>query len=241
MYKLKSKTFVRNRLTFYTVAPAFNEERSIGKVIADIPKEFVSEVVVVNNGSTDGTNEEALKCGATVLYEPRKGYGYACLKGIEYVRSKPLHEQPGIIVFLDGDYSDFPQEIVKLVRPIQEGYDMVIGSRIISIRERGSMPPQARFGNALATKLILWLYKAKFSDLGPFRAIRFDKLLTLNMKDTTFGWTVEMQIKAAKNGLKYTEIPVSYRRRIGASKITGTTRGTIMAGYKILRTIFKLL
>lgn len=118
---------------------------------------------------------------------------------------------------------------------------MVIGSRTIGIRERGSMPPQARFGNILATKLILWFYKAKFSDLGPFRAIKFDKLLMLDMKDTTFGWTIEMQIKAAKNGLKYTEIPVSYRRRIGASKITGTTKGTIMAGYKILWTIFKLL
>src|SRR5579884_3907469 len=182
------------------IIPAFNEASSIGKVIADIPKEFVSEVVVVDNGSTDGTNEEALRDGATVLYEPRKGY--ACLKGIEYARSKPLHEQPGIIVFLDGDYSDFPQEMVKLVEPIQEGYDMVIGSRTIGTRERGSMPPQARFGNALATKLILWLYKVKFSDLGPFRAIRFDKLLMLDMKDTTFGWTVEMQIKAAKNGLK---------------------------------------
>lgn len=223
------------------IIPAFNEERSIGKVIDDIPKEFVSEVVVVNNGSTDGTNEEALRSGATVLYEPRKGYGYTCLKGIKYARSKPLHEQPGIIVFLDGDYSDFPQEMVKLVKAIQEGYDMVIGSRTIGKRERGSMLPQARFGNALATKLIFWLYKAKFSDLGPFRAIRFNKLLTLGMEDTTFGWTVEMQIKAAKNGLKYTEIPVSYCRRIGASKIAGTTKGTIMAGHKILWTLFKLL
>jgi glycosyltransferase involved in cell wall biosynthesis len=177
-----------------------------------------------------------------VLREDARGYGYACLKGMEHAKSKPSRARPDIIVFLDGDYSDYPEEMDKLVRPIiEEGFDMVIGSRALGNRQKGSMLPQAVFGNALATKLIRWLYGASFTDLGPFRAIKFDRLLDLDIRDKTFGWTVEMQVKAAKKGLKCCEVPVSYRKRIGISKITGTLGGTIKAGYRILWTIFKYL
>lgn len=222
------------------IIPAYNEEDSIGKVLDDIPEGFVNEVVVVNNASTDTTAQVAEAHGATVIDEQRRGYGQACLRGIEY--SKTLNEHPDIIVFLDGDYSDYPEEMRELVKPILErDYDMVIGSRKLGSAEPGAMLPQARFGNALATTLIKWIYGVKFTDLGPFRAIKFDKLLELGMSDTTFGWTVEMQVKAAKSGYKCTEVPVSYRKRIGVSKITGTLSGSFKAGYKILWTIFKLL
>lgn len=224
------------------IIPAFNEADSVGKVISDIPRNIVSEIIVVNNGSNDQTEKEARNAGATVLHEKQRGYGYACLKGIEYARSKPASEQPDILVFLDGDYSDFPQEIEQLVKPIiEEDLDMVIGSRKLGNREKGVMLPQAILGNALATSLIRCFYGAHFTDLGPFRAIRFDKLLELDMQDKTFGWTVEMQVKAVKYGLKCCEVPVSYRKRIGVSKITGTLSGTIKAAYKILWTIFKYL
>lgn len=222
------------------IIPAYNEEDSIGKVIADIPAGLVSGVVVVDNASTDGTGKEAESKGATVIEERRRGYGQACLRGIEYAES--LDDRPDIIVFLDGDYSDYPGEMIELVKPIAEGnYDMVIGSRKLGRAAPGAMLPQARFGNALATTLIKWLYGVKFTDLGPFRAIEFGKLLKLGMADTTFGWTVEMQVKAAKMGYRCTEVPVSYRKRIGVSKITGTLSGSFKAGYKILWTIFKLL
>lgn len=224
------------------IIPAFNEQNSIGSVLTDIPKDLVSEVVVVNNNSTDDTEKVAVSLGATVLSENRRGYGYACLGGIEYAKSKPAKEKPDVIVFLDGDYSDFPQEMTEVVRPITEdGFDMVIGSRTIGNREAGSMLPQALAGNFIATKLIKLFYGYSFTDLGPFRAIKFDKLLELDMRDTTYGWTVEMQIKAAKKKLKCTEVPVFYRKRIGVSKITGTIEGTIKASYKILWTIFKYL
>lgn len=224
------------------IIPALNEEDSIARVISDIPIELVCEIVVVNNGSKDGTEIKARDAGATVLSEDRKGYGYACIRGIDYAKSKTGLEQPDIIVFLDGDYSDYPQEMEYLLKPILEsGYDLVIGSRRLGRRERGSMLPQAVFGNALATKLIKWFYGASFTDLGPFRAIKFDKLLELEMRDKTFGWTVEMQVKAAKMGLRYCEVPVSYRNRIGTSKVTGTLSGTVKAGYKILWTIFRNL
>jgi len=230
---------ILNHPNVLVIIPAFNEAESIEQVIADIPEEFVQEVVVVNNASTDKTEMNAAKAGATVLRETRKGYGYACLKGIEYAKSK--FEPPDIIVFLDGDYSDFPSEIVTLVQPIQQvGVDLVIGSRTLGKREKGAMLPQAIFGNWLATRLIRWLYGVRFTDLGPFRAIKFEKLLALQMQDTTFGWTVEMQVKAAKQNFKCVEVPVSYKKRIGISKITGTVSGTFKAGYKILWTIFKL-
>ena len=224
------------------IIPAFNEEESIGKVLGDIPEELVEETIVVSNGSTDATEENARKAGATVLREENKGYGNACLKGMSHIAAKHQDEKPEIVVFLDGDYSDYPEEMSLLIKPIiEEDYDMVIGSRATGEREKGSMMPQQIFGNWLATTLIKVLYGVEFTDLGPFRAIKYDKLLEIGMEDKNFGWTVEMQVKAAKLGLKCTEVPVNYRQRIGVSKVTGTIKGTIMAGYKILWTIFKLL
>lgn len=222
------------------IIPAFNEEEAIGKVLAEIPSDWVDEVIVVSNGSTDHTVEVAKSGGATVLLEPNRGYGRACLKGMAYVAAKAKGDQPEIIVFLDGDYSDYPEELPMLVRPIiDEGYDMVIGSRALGDREKGAMQPQQIFGNWLATSLIKLFFKTSFSDLGPFRAICYDSLLKLNMKDKTYGWTVEMQVKAAKQNMRCTELPVRYRVRIGESKVSGTLKGTIMAGYKILWTIFR--
>lgn len=226
----------------YVVIPAFNEEDSIGKVVRDIPAGLVREVVVVSNGSTDATETNASQAGATVLRETRKGYGYACLKGLAYLAEKSGKEKPEIVVFLDGDYSDYPEEMPMLVEPIvKEGYDMVIGSRALGNREKGAMMPQQLFGNWLATTLIRLLYRVNFSDLGPFRAITWEALQKIHMQDQTFGWTVEMQVKAAKHQMKCLDVPVKYRRRIGVSKVTGTIKGTIMAGYKILWTIFKLM
>lgn len=216
------------------IIPAFNEEGSIGKVIADIPKALVQEIIVADNGCIDRTAEVAQAAGARVIWEERKGYGYACLAGIAALNA------PAIVVFLDGDYSDFPSEMPLLVQPILAGdAEMVIGSRIRGVRERGALLPQARFGNALATFLIRLLFRVRYTDLGPFRAIRYDRLLAMDMQDKTFGWTVEMQVKAAKMGMRVCEVPVSYRKRIGQSKITGTVKGTILAGYKIITTIFR--
>ena len=224
------------------IIPAYNEEKSIGLVVKDIPKNWVREILVCNNASTDNTASVARQGGATVLDQPNKGYGNACLKGIEYLKQKPEEEKPDIVVFLDGDYSDYPEEIADLVRPIiEEDMDMVIGSRAIGKMERGAMMPQQIFGNWLATNLIKLFYNYHFTDLGPFRAIKYQKLIELDMQDRDFGWTVEMQVKAAKMKFKCTEIPVSYRRRVGVSKVSGTIRGTILAGHKILWTIFKLL
>lgn len=222
--------------------PAFNEEASIGKVIDEIPKSVVQEIIVCNNASTDNTKKVALAHGATVVDQPLKGYGNACLKGIAYLKSKPKAEQPEIVVFLDGDYSDYPEELPSLVHPVTaEGMDLVIGSRALGDLEKGAMMPQQIFGNWLATNLIRLIYGYNFTDLGPFRAIKYDQLLAIDMQDTNFGWTVEMQVKAAKMKLNCTEVPVRYRKRIGVSKVSGTIRGTLMAGYKILWTIFKLV
>lgn len=226
------------RKNIVVVIPAFNEENSVGNVLKEIPKELVSEVIVVNNNSNDKTKVNAQRAGATVLDEKRQGYGHACLKGIAYVKEK--EPKPDIIVFIDADYSDYPEEMRELIKPIiEQDYDMVIGSRALGKRERGSMTPQQVFGNKLATGLMRFLYGVKYTDLGPFRAIKFDKLLELEMKDTTYGWTVEMQLKAAKKKMKVTEVPVNYRKRIGFSKVSGTIKGTIMAGYKIITTLFK--
>jgi len=222
------------------IIPAFNEENSLDKVLQDIPADLVREVIVCNNASTDTTPQVAVANGATLVNQPIRGYGNACLKGMEHVANNPI--PPDIVVFLDADYSDYPEEMYDLVRPIlEEEVDMVIGSRALGDMESGSMTPQQIFGNWLATNLIRFLYKYEFTDLGPFRAIRYDKLLAIDMQDKTYGWTVEMQVKAAKLKMKCTEIPVTYRKRIGFSKVSGTVKGTILAGHKILWTIFKLL
>lgn len=220
------------------IIPAFNEENGIGQVLSEIPKDLVEEVVVVNNASTDDTEKIARDAGATVLREEIPGYGRACLKGIEYVRQNP----PDVVVFLDADHSDYPEEMTSIVEPIlDQNADLVIGSRALGNREKGSMTPQQVFGNWLATGLLKLFYNVRFTDLGPFRAIRFDKLMAIDMQDKTYGWTVEMQLKAAKMKMNCVEVPVRYRKRIGFSKISGTIKGTVMAGYKILYTIFKYL
>ena len=222
------------------IIPAYNEESSIGLVLDDIPSTLVREVIVCNNNSTDNTKSVALSRGAVVVDATQKGYGNACLKGLDYIASKS--DTPDIVVFLDGDYSDHPEQMNELVEPIiSSDYDLVIGSRAMGQIEQGSMEPQQIFGNWLATTLIRAFYRVNFTDLGPFRAIKYSSLLALNMEDRDFGWTVEMQVKAAKMKMKSIEIPVNYRKRIGVSKISGTIKGTILAGHKILWTIFKLL
>lgn len=222
------------------IIPAFNEERSISRVIMDIPEDDVQEVIVVNNASTDDTAKVAAAHGATVLSEAQSGYGNACLKGIDYLKS--LESKTDIVVFLDGDYSDYPQQLPDLIAPIRHGNsDLVIGSRALGQRESGSMTIPQIFGNWLATTLLRLFYGVKFTDLGPFRAILYDKLLALGMEDKTYGWTVEMQLKAVKQGMHCSEVPVNYKRRIGVSKVSGTVKGTVLAGYKILYTIFKYL
>lgn len=216
------------------IIPVLNEEGSIAHVLAAIPKDLVQEILVVDNGSSDRTAELASSMGARVISEPRRGYGYACLKGIEETRD------PDIVVFLDGDFSDHPEEMSLLVEPIASGKaDLVIGSRALGSRERNALPPHSQFGNHLAGMLIWHLFGFRYTDLGPFRAIRYASLMELGMIDQTFGWTVEMQIKAVRHGLRILEVPVSYRRRIGTSKISGTVMGSVKAGTKIIWTIFK--
>lgn len=222
------------------IIPAFNEEKSIGKVVQAIPMNLVREVVVCNNASTDSTPQVARENGATVVNVPQKGYGMACLAGIEYIDAKSI--SPDVVVFLDGDFSDHPEELPLLLTPIAEdNMDMVIGSRALGDMERGAMMPQQIFGNWLATTLMKIIYNYEFSDLGPFRSIKYSALKRLDMQDKDFGWTVEMQVKAAKYKLKCTEVAVSYRKRIGVSKVSGTVKGTLLAGHKILWTIFKLI
>lgn len=224
------------------IIPAYNEEASIPLVLRDIPSEWVREIIVCNNASKDQTATVAAAAGATVVHQARKGYGSACLKGIEYIRQKPAIDQPDIVVFMDADYSDHPEELPLLVAPIlQQDMDMVIGSRALGELSPGAMTPQQIFGNWLATNLIRLFYRYDFTDLGPFRAIKWQQLLNLQMQDPDFGWTVEMQVKAAKMKLRCTEIPVTYRERVGVSKVSGTVKGTVLAGHKILWTIFKLL
>ena len=218
------------------IIPVFNEESSIGRVLDDLPQEKLKEIIVVDNACTDNTAEVAQKHGARVVEETRRGYGSACLKGISELNGTD------VIVFIDGDYSDYPEELEKLVEPIKTGEaDFVLGSRMILPDSRAALLPQARYGNQLATYLIILFFGYRFTDLGPFRAIRYESLKQLSMVDIDFGWTVEMQIKAVKHGLRIKEIPVHYRKRIGISKITGTISGTIRAGVKIIYTIFKYL
>ena len=219
------------------IIPAYNEEKSIAKVIQDLPS-YVDEIVVVSNNSSDETIDVAKKAGATVLTEKRRGYGYACLKGISYIKSQTI--KPDIIVFLDGDYSDYPKELNKLIAPIiNEHFDFIVGARSKKLREKGSMTIPQIFGNWLATSLMAFFFNSKFTDLGPLRAIKYNKLIDLNMEDKTYGWTVEMQLKALKRNYLYKEIHVKYRNRIGISKVSGTLKGTIFAGIKILYWIVK--
>ncbi|TCK67441.1 glycosyl transferase family 2 [Winogradskyella wandonensis] len=236
------KNHAERSLSIKVIIPAYNEEESIPLVIADIPK-IVDEIIVVSNNSTDNTEANAKNAGATVLVENRKGYGYACLKGMSYIASASLNNQtkrPDIIVFLDGDYSDYPEELTKIVAPIiDDNIDFVIGARDKNLREAGSMTGPQIFGNWLATSLMKLFFRSTFTDLGPFRAIKYDKLLALDMEDKTYGWTVEMQLKVLKKKFSYREIPVNYRNRIGVSKVSGTVKGAIFAGVKILTWIFK--
>ena len=218
------------------ILPAYNEEASIGLVLKDLPQDTLHEIIVVDNNSTDGTARVAAENGARVVGEKRQGYGSACLKGISIL------DDPDIVVFLDADYSDYPEEIAQLVEPIIAGeMDFVLGSRMILPASRNALLPQARYGNKLAVFLIQIFFSHGFTDLGPFRAIRYESLKAIGMQDQDFGWTVEMQIKAVKHSLRIKEIPVRYRERIGVSKITGTIAGTFKAGTKIIYTIFKYL
>ncbi|HEV8117630.1 MAG TPA: glycosyltransferase family 2 protein [Thermoanaerobaculia bacterium] len=215
------------------IIPVFNERESLPLVVSDIPRDLVSEIVVVDNGSTDGTDLVAQRLPVRLVRETRKGYGSACLAGLAALEDSP----PDVVVFLDGDYSDHPEEMPRLLEAIRGGADLVIGSRILGKAEPGAMLPQARFGNRLACFLIRSLYGHRYTDLGPFRAIRWAACRLLDMRDRDFGWTCEMQVKAVRRRLRIEEVPVSYRRRVGVSKITGTVSGTLRAGWKILWTI----
>ncbi len=225
-------------ISIAVVIPAFNEENAIGMVLKDIPKDWVDSIVVVDNNSSDFTKEKVLEHGAIVLEESYQGYGASCLCGINFLLNQDI--VPDIIVFLDADYSDFPEELPKVVEPIfTQQMDMVIGSRALGNRELGSMTVPQLFGNWLATKLVQIFFGVKYTDLGPFRAITTKALKAIQMQDKTYGWTVEMQVKAAKMNLKTTEVPVNYKNRVGVSKISGTVKGTVVAGYKIIQTILK--
>ncbi len=218
------------------IIPAYNEEESLPHVLNDLPQDRLHQVIVVDNSSTDRTAEVARANGATVVYEKRRGYGQACLSGMDAL------DNPDAVVFLDGDYSDFPEEIDLLLEPIlADEADFVVGSRMILEESRKALLPQARYGNQLAVFLIRLFFGHRFTDLGPFRAIRYESLQAIGMQDKNFGWTVEMQIKAVQKGLRIREVPVHYRMRIGVSKITGTVSGTLKAGTKIIYTIFKYL
>ena len=222
------------------IIPALNEEKSIQKVIHDIPKDLVNEIVVVDNSSTDETAVKAAETGVTVIKESVRGYGSACHSGLEYLKTKLW--QPDIVVFLDGDYSDYPEEMKKLLEPIiNRGYDLVLGARTIDKEEKHAMSYQQVLGNRLLIFIIRLLYRHKYRDLGPFRAIKYTKLIQLDIKDRSYGWTTEMQLKALKQNLKILEIPVNYRARIGESKISGSLFNSLKAGFIILMTIFRYL
>jgi glycosyltransferase involved in cell wall biosynthesis len=223
--------------TVDVVIPALNEEASLPQVLADLPRPPVRRVVVADNGSADGTARVAREGGAIVVPAARRGYGSACLAGLAYLRE---NSPPEVVAFVDADYSDHPEELPLLLAPLFSGAaDLVIGSRVLGEHERGALLPQARAGNVVACLLIRLLYGHRYTDLGPFRAARWEALERLGMSDPDFGWTAEMQVKALRHGLRVAEVPVSYRRRIGVSKITGTLAGTVRAGYKILWTVLR--
>ncbi|MGE5111688.1 MAG: glycosyltransferase family 2 protein [Acidobacteriaceae bacterium] len=216
------------------IIPALNEEIAIGAVLKDIPRGIAQQVIVVDNGSRDRTSEIAAQSGAQVVREPQRGYGSACLAGI-----KALSSEIEIVVFMDGDHSDHPEQLPNLLNPIfQGGADFVLGTRSTDQHSAAALTLLQRWGNRLATSLMRRFWGCDYTDLGPLRAIRRDSLESLSMSDPDFGWTVEMQIKAAVMGLRILETPVSYRARIGKSKVSGTLKGSILAGAKILFTIF---
>jgi glycosyltransferase involved in cell wall biosynthesis len=224
----------RSVTTIDVVIPALDEERALPHVLAAIPRPLVRRVVVADNGSRDRTSAVARAHGAEVVHEPERGYGAACLAALAHLEADP----PEIVVFLDGDHSDHPEELPRLVEPIVRGdADFVVGSRATGRKERGALTPQQIVGNALACRALYALYRVRYTDLGPFRAIRWRALEALDMRDRSFGWTVEMQIKAARGRVPHAEVPVSYRRRIGQSKVSGTVRGTVLASAKILWTL----
>jgi glycosyltransferase involved in cell wall biosynthesis len=228
-------------MNVFVMIPALNEAAAIGRVIAEIDTQIVTKIIVADNGSTDQTAAIARLAGATVVFAPQRGYGNACLAAMAYAKQKSPTEQPDVVVFLDADFSDYPSELAAVIAPIlTKNMDMVIGSRVLGNAERGALMPVQRFGNWLSTHLIYIRYGLRFTDLGPFRAIRWQTLLAMDMQDKTYGWTVEMQVKAAKMKLRTCEVPVSYKPRIGVSKVSGTIKGSIMAGVKILWTIFTL-
>lgn len=215
------------------IIPALNEENAVSRVIRDLPKDILRNIIVVDNGSTDNTAEKARQAGAIVLEEKKKGYGSACLKALEYISKEAT--KPDIVAFIDADYSDYPEHLTEITEPlIKKQADLVIGSRIAGNADKGSLTLPQRAGNTLACRLIRLLYGYRFTDLGPFRAVSYQALQAMKMKDHDYGWTVEMQIKAAQLGLRCTEVPVNYRRRIGVSKVSGTVKGVFMAGYKII-------
>lgn len=225
----------KSRVT--VIIPALNEEKSIGSVLNAIPRNLVNEIIVVDNGSTDRTADVARHCGARVVLEPARGYGAACLAGIA-----EINNDCDIVAFVDADFSDFPEDLEKLLQPVNENKaDMVIGTRTMSAESRSALTPQQRFGNWLATTLVSAFFGYRYSDLGPFRVVRRDALERLGMTDRNYGWTIEMQIKAVQKNLLIAEVPVRYRIRIGRSKISGTVKGTILAGVKIIYTIFRYL
>ncbi len=237
LHMMNSKIKTLKNIEVAIIIPVLNEEEAIVKVLEDLPEHRRQLVLVVDNGSLDKSMEVARKAGAKVLFEPQKGYGRACLKGLKWLKANDI--KPQIVVFLDGDYSDFPAEIELLLEPLlSRNFDFVLGSRTIKKESRRALTPQARFGNLLATRLIDLIWGFSYSDLGPFRALDYSLLKNLKMDDKTYGWTVQMQIRALQSQARILEIPVSYRYRMGQSKISGTIKGTILAGYKILSTIW---
>ncbi len=221
-----------NKQKISVIIPVFNEEESIGKVLSDLPKDYLDNIIIVDNGSTDNSAGIAAEHGALVLSETERGYGAACLKGINYLKE---NSPPDILVFLDGDYSDYPEELLNLVDKINEGYDFVLGSRVLGVEKYGAaLPPHSIMGNKMAAFFLKIFFGGNYTDMGPFRAIRFSRLLELKMVDRNFGWTMEMQIKAERAKLKVVELPVHYRERYGGqSKVTGNLTGSIKAFLKI--------
>ena len=216
------------------IIPALDEEGAIGQTVARLDRGLVHEVIVVDNGSRDRTAERAAAAGARVVFEPRRGYGRACLSGVEAAAGAD------ILVFLDGDGSDVPEDLPRILAPIQRGEaDLVLGSRTLGRREPGALSAHQLWGNRLVLMLLRLLYGLRLTDFGPFRAIRGEALRALGMGHPTYGWPIEMVVKAARRGLRIVEIPADYRRRIGISKVAGTVRGSLLAGYHLIATVFR--